>query len=201
MNKIVFLSAVLILSLFSCSHKKESTLLLKDERKPVATPQINSFGKEISQLSQKELDQSLYGRFFYDRAEYYIIHRPSNKLMGRDILKATLYYMDGQLYKVKYLLDVDIANDLVNRHRQFKVKPLDEISRSVLKNQAVAFKVDTVLSLNSNLRNYELTWNRGEKEIRWRTGADGHPSLYEYSESLPDYRKKFRELEYFESKF
>jgi hypothetical protein len=148
-----------------------------------------------------DLSKNLYGKFFYDRAEYYIIENPANQVWGKGVLKTTLYYFDGQLYRVKHLLADDISQELINDHAQFKVKALDSISRSILKTQAVVFRVDNKLVLNDNLSRYELTWLKDERQVKWRTSAEGNGTYFEYSEYLADYKAKYKELERFENEY
>jgi len=200
---------IIAVLLFTSCHRtlnKEDDIVITDpkpepftSRKGVKNVPIDLGTARTDAL--QELGKNLYGKFFYDRAEYYIVDRPDNKLKGKEVLRATLYYFDGNLYKVKYLLADDLSNELINERRKFKIKALDQVSRDVLKRQVIVFKTDGKLLLNENLKSYELTWDDDQKQIKWRTSMEGTGDYFEYTESLGDYKKKYRELEIFENRY
>jgi hypothetical protein len=204
MNRIFPVLAILVL--VSCRQPANEIVINTGQKKEGSkfSKGVKSVDVEIGDTFTgvpANLSKNLYGKFFYDRAEYYIIENPTNQIWGKGVLKTTLYYFDGQLYKVKHLMQDDISYNLINQRPQFKVKALDSISRRVLKSQAVVFRMDNKLTLNDNLSHYELTWLKDEKQIKWKTSLEGNGKLYEYSESFADYKKKYRELEVFESRY
>jgi hypothetical protein len=208
MSRFIFTVSIAVL-LFSCH--KETKQEAEDSERSAAHDDSDKFARGVKTINASlgeslstapaNLNKNLYGKFFYDRAEYYIIENPSNKLWGRNVLKSTLYYFDGQLYKIKYLMADDISHELINEHRQFKVRPLDSLSRVVVKSQAVVFQQNSTLMMNDNLSAYELTWTRDDKLVKWRTSLEHEGKYFEYSEILASYKKKYKELELFESQY
>jgi hypothetical protein len=205
MNKIILFFSVVIF--VSCSRygKGDDDIVITDPKparsfsKGVKTVDV-AIGESLATVPVN-LSKNLYGKFFYDRAEYYVIDNPTNKLWGKAVLQTTLYYFDGQLYKVRHLMEEDISSDLINGYRKFKIKALDSLSRSVLKSQAAVFRMNDHLLLNDNLSRYELTWDKGTQLVKWKTSEVGEGKYFEYSECLADYRKKYRELEVFEMQY
>lgn len=82
-----------------------------------------------------QLYRNLYGSCFNEREKYCVIERPSNELMGTKIFRASLYYFDDKLYKVRYLLSSDVSYKLINSLPRFSIKALSHESTRCLKNE------------------------------------------------------------------
>lgn len=142
-------------------------------------------------LHQTDLSNFKYfGGFYKGRALYYhnhldtIYHEKSIK--GRDLL---LCFFDNQIARVKYELDVDITKDLMYKYGSFKIKPLDSISRVIVKSGDVLVRGNDQISLNDQIKNYELIWNNPDKQIVY-THFENYDSKksFIYEERIPDYK-------------
>lgn len=145
-------------------------------------------------IAPASLKRNLYGRFFNDRAEYYIIENPSNTLMQSAIKRAILYYFDGKLYRVKYQLSEDKSSQLIRSRPSFSIRGLTERSRDILAAQSPV-KRNSVgnYEINPSVDDYELTWRSDDIIVKWRRVKS--EKFYEYSEYSAEYTSKYRELQ------
>jgi hypothetical protein len=144
------------------------------------------------------LQRNHYGSFFYNRAKYYVIERPSNQLMDIEISRASLHYFDNKLYKVHYLVASDASYELINKLPRFSIRPLNQESANCLKNEPPVLRLtDKTIILNPNLDNYELIWKKQDKVVKWRCLKS--QQFFEYSEIDTGYVRKYRELEQYEN--
>jgi len=149
----------------------------------------------LDTLRQYELGKDLFGKFFQERAEFYIIENPNKTIYGHPVKSITLYFLDGKLSKTKYELDADISDDLIHSHGTFTIKGYDSITRRVFKTEKIIDRVNNKKILNKNLVNYELKWEMPTKFIYARVDKSGPKRRYEYIESLKNYNERFRGVE------
>ena len=144
-----------------------------------------------------ELSKNKYGQFFYGRAEYYVIERPTNELMNSKVLRTVLYYFDSKLYKVRYTIAKDLTYELINTLPTFSIVTYNHESRNCLQNEPPVLRLSNrSLLLNPGITDFELRW-KGEKTIvKWRCSKSRNH--FEYSELDADYANKFYELEKYE---
>lgn len=146
-------------------------------------------------LRNYELGKNLFGKFFKQRAEFYIIENPNKTLYNKPVKTITLYFLDGALAKTRYELDEDITNDLIQSYGTFTIKGYDTLTRGLFKREKIISVKDTKKMLNKNLTNYELKWNLESKFIYTRVDKLAGKKRFEYIESLKHYSDKFRQLE------
>jgi hypothetical protein len=149
----------------------------------------------LDTLRHYELGKDLFGKFFRERAEFYIIENPNKTIYNHPVKSITLYFLDGKLSKTKYELDADISDDLIHSYGAFTIKGYDSITRRIFKTEKVIDKVNNKKILNKNLINYELKWEMSSKFIYTRVDKSGPKGRYEYIESLKTYDSKFRGVE------
>ena len=149
----------------------------------------------LDTLRQYELGKDLFGKFFQERAEFYIIENPNKTIYGHPVKSITLYFLDGKLSKTKYELDAEISDDLIHSYGTFTIKGYDSITRRVFKTEKIVDRVDNKKVLNKNLVNYELKWEMSSKFIYTRVDKSGPKVRYEYVESLKNYDEKFKGVE------
>src|SRR5690606_66860 len=51
----------------------------------------------VGDTTDHDIDGNLYGRFFCDRAEFYVIHSPQNRIQYSGVKTLTMCYLDGEL--------------------------------------------------------------------------------------------------------
>jgi len=149
----------------------------------------------LDTLRQYELGKDLFGKFFQERAEFYIIENPNKTIYNHPVKSITLYFLDGKLSKTKYELDADISDDLIHSYGTFTIKGYDSITRRVFKTEKIIDQVNNKKVLNKNLVNYELKWEMPAKFIYTRVDKSGPKPRYEYIESLKNYDSRFRGVE------
>ena len=113
MIRIAFL--LFCLALISCEKDSEK----EEEQQDLDPAEIKKSEKNVSErflridgtldtLRQYELGKDLFGKFFQERAEFYIIEDPNKTIYNHPVKSITLYFLDGKLSKTKYELDADI---------------------------------------------------------------------------------------------
>ena len=200
MIRIAFL--LICLALLSCEKDSE-----KEEKQQELDPaKIKKSEKNVSErflridgtldtLRQYELGKDLFGKFFQERAEFYIIEDPNKTIYNHPVKSITLYFLDGKLSKTKYKLDADISDDLIHSYGTFTIKGYDSITRRLFKTEKIVDRVNNKKILNKNLISYELKWEMSSKFIYTRVDKSGPMVRYEYIESLKNYDAKFRGVE------
>lgn len=205
---VIFLGAI---CLTSCSYSKEETTLT-DTTTAKVTMLNNLNYKEIpdefltlyepeeqeeTAVSEAEADigGNLYGKFFNERAEFFIIENPQNKLHDTGVKSITLYYLDGQLEKTKYILQQNVADKLIECYGSFKISAHDSKNRDILKSGKVLVKTDEDIELNQELDNYQLKWTSGNNIIVYKVNLNDRQEAYRYVEKRSTYEQNFREIE------
>jgi len=196
--------AFLLICLAQLSCEKDSE---KEEKQQELDPaKIKKSEKNVSErflridgtldtLRQYELGKDLFGKFFQERAEFYIIENPNKTIYNHPVKSITLYFLDGKLSKTKYELDAEISDDLIHSYGTFTIKGYDSITRRVFKTEKIVDRVNNKRILNKNLVNYELKWEMSSKFIYTRVDKSGPKVRYEYVESLKNYDEKFKGVE------
>ena len=170
----------------------------KKERKEIAEKteeaysQLESEGKlELKiGLSKHDIDtKNLFGKFFDNRAAYYIIEKPEIFIGSARVLELTLYFVDDVLLRKKHVLHRDISNELVKAHGSFKFKPLDENSKQLIDDGA---KILENKAINSSLTDYQLRWESDVIRRQYLVEVDSVGEEYTYYEEHPDYKGLLR---------
>ncbi|HZB11697.1 MAG TPA: hypothetical protein VE467_01650 [Chryseolinea sp.] len=189
-------------SLISCKQGSEKERQEQSELKEIRKSEKNISEKflridgTLDTLRQYELGKDLFGKFFQERAEFYIIENPNKTIYNHPVRSITLYFLDGMLSKTKYELDVDISDDLIHSYGAFTIKGYDSITRTLFKAEKIIDNVDNKRILNKKLINYQLKWDLTSKFIYTRVDKSGTKPRYEYIESIKNYDSKFRGVEF-----
>src|SRR5688572_1855006 len=102
-------------------------------------------------LRSYELGRNLYGRFFRERAEFYIIENPNKTIYNRPVKSITLYFLDGTLAKTKYELEDDISDDLIHSYGNFTIQGYDTLTRRLVKSKRIIHVINDKKILNKSL--------------------------------------------------
>lgn len=138
---------------------------------------------------------NLFGKFFCDRAEFYIIKNPQNNVFSAKANSIVLYYLDQQLRQTKYILSVDIVTQLVNSLGNFSITGLDKKNSKIIQARRVVSKTEKGWEFNNELDNYELEWTYGDKQIKYIASPHHFEGPFVYLEKVKDYEKEFKALE------
>lgn len=151
--------------------------------------------EEGTAVANADISGNLYGKFFNERAEFFIIDNPKNKLHHTKVKTITLYYLDGQLGKTKYILEQDAATRLIECHGSFKISAYDDKNREILKSGKVLVRKGEDITLNQELDNYQLKWTSGNHIIVYKVNLHDEQETYRYVEKRDTYEQNFREVE------
>ncbi len=146
-------------------------------------------------LERYDLDEHLFGRFFGNRASFYIIKNPNNRINGVKVKSMTLYYLDGSLFKTKYILDKNISEFLINNYPQFTLRGFDVGNRKILSNEKIFYRKKKKWYLNSTLDNYEIIWRLGRNEMKMRVNANDTIATYQYIVNNKNYDRILTSIE------
>lgn len=132
-----------------------------------------------------------FGSFFQGRAIYYHNYEDTiyhgNSANGKELL---LCFFDHQIARMKYQVDRDIASELMQKHGSFRIKPLDSLSQILVKSGNILIRNNKQISLHQDIKNYELTWQKTDKQIVFRRSENfGSVQSFVYEERIPDYKE------------
>jgi hypothetical protein len=141
------------------------------------------------------IDQNLYGKFFNERAEYYIIDHPTNKIHDSMVRSITLCFLDGHLSRTKYILYEDVSGSLIQSLGNFKISGHDQKNREILKSGKVWIPTGQGFGLNPLLDNYELKWIFEDNLITYKVNLNNKQEPFRYVEKLKTYDRNFKMIE------
>lgn len=192
---------VFILVLGSCKEEKDVRgnepvvqEVIRKHEKNVPERFLRIDGKRDT-LRSYELGKNLFGKFFKQRAEFYIIENPNKTIYGHPVKSITLYFLDGTLSKTKYALDDDISDHLIQSYGEFTIKGYDSLTRHLFKTEQIVRAVGGRKILNKNLTNYELKWELQDKFVFVRVERTQAKKRFEYMESLKNYHSRYSQVE------
>ncbi|MCS6975345.1 MAG: hypothetical protein N2044_01980 [Cyclobacteriaceae bacterium] len=142
--------------------------------------------------SEKESEAGdLFGKFHCDRASYYIIRHPKERLFGAEVVSITLFYLDSALLQTKYEMRYDISLILINQTGNCRITGLNEKNRKIISEEWVVKRTKDGLMLHPELDSYELIWRLPDRELRYRFTDEG----FFYYERYRGYEQKLKLLE------
>jgi hypothetical protein len=196
-----YILTVAAIILLGCGEKESADEVVMEEPQRVIKNEKNISERFLridgnsDTLRSYELGKNLFGKFYRERAEFYIIENPNKTIYNRPVKSITLYFLDGMLAKTKYELEDDISDDLIQSYGAFSIKGMDTLTRALFKREKILSTENKRKVLNKNLLNYELKWEFEAKYVYTRVDKSSPKKRFEYIESLKDYASKFRRLE------
>ncbi len=204
-NIMRYLHFIFLIFLFCCNETKEIDAEKPQDAKPGRIVKLD--GRQVpdrlltlnsasnADVLRASVSGNLFGRFFCDRAEFYIIKNPQNIVFSARANSIVLYYLDQQLRQTKYVLSTDIVTPLINSLGSFTIVGLDAKNRDIIRSKRIVHKTDKGWKFNTKLDNYELEWTLGEKQIKYIVNPHQFEGPYVYLEKVKDYEKEFKALE------
>lgn len=170
------LISLLVPILFSCH---DQTGLTPEERQQMTETMVEAnavntstydlltieIGTPFRQLSVNQ--KHLYGKFFNDRAAFYVVENPNLYVSNTEVKELTLYFIDGMLCKKKYLLQEDISAELIKTYGNFRFKPLSHQTRDLSRSEQIVIKDGSGNHINEKLDRYQMRWDEKEMLIRY----------------------------------
>ena len=166
-----YLPFLLFITISSCTQTETHQNITNDEIKIISekanlltaeTLNLLSVEIGIERSDFKALDEHLYGKFFHERSEFFIIENPHIHIANTEVNRLTLYFLDDVLCKKKYELKNDISKDLIKSFGGFKFKPLNTVTREISMRDKIVVTTEEGKTINSNLNKFQLKWNNLE---------------------------------------
>jgi hypothetical protein len=195
---------LMILVLSSCGTGGDSSIQSKEpalaeqpgepESKEVPEEMLALNTQPVTKTAQVNIDEDLFGKFFCDRAEFYINKNPQNQLYSSKTNSITLYYLDNELRQTKHALASDISTFLLRDLGSFRMTGFDTKNRELIRAGKVVIKTKNGVVLNSKLDNFELRWIFDDKEIKYRVNTKS-TTPFVYAEKVRGFEKEFKAIE------
>ncbi|MEQ8238429.1 MAG: hypothetical protein RIA69_04410 [Cyclobacteriaceae bacterium] len=191
-----------ILCIQSCSDLKKTENNEKIRRQTIGKGDITAseqtlltvkIGTPITAIDISE--HHLHGRFFEDRAEFFVVEQPQLYLSDTKVNELTLYFIDGILCKKKYALDDDISYDLMRSYGTFKFRALNDSSKKVSKREGILKKISGKKLMNENLTYYRMKWPEQQPMLYYEYQRDSASENKLLIEELEAYKNLLREAE------
>lgn len=194
------------LIIFSCDKKAPQSETKIDPAQAVAenkeiigekeAPKVKSIDFDLAEdIVNNDIEEKLFGKFFDERAEFFIIKEPHKTIHNANVKKMTLFYLDGKLAKMKYILDSDISNALLNNYGSCKLKGLDPEDRYLMKNSEVIKKEDNSYTLSDKLNNFQIQWDLDDRTLVLRVQTKEDEKIFEFEEKILNYERYFKTME------
>lgn len=140
-------------------------------------------------------EDHLYGKFFDDRAEFYIVENPELYISNAEVNRLTLYFIDGTLCKKKYELNTDISSELMKAYGGFKFKALNDTTYKLSRMERIVNKTDSGAHINGKFNRYQMRWDDEEVLIKYIVFRDSTASQLNLVEELAAYKDLLRAAE------
>ncbi|MEL6562313.1 MAG: hypothetical protein AAFQ94_29340 [Bacteroidota bacterium] len=202
MKSVSLAIVVMLCFLFSCKEGEQTAEFNEQPVNQTEGLSASTF-KGIKKLTKKSfaIGDSLhltdlnnfkyFGSFFKDRAIYY--HNYEDTIYhGKDIKGSNLLlcFFDQHIARMKYQVDRDLTSELMRKYGSFRIKPLDSLSVVAVKSGNILDKSEGTISLHEDIKNYELTWLKPDRQIVFRRSENFESTrLFTYEERIPDYKE------------
>ncbi len=190
-----------LIMIMGCQARKET--YENEASKPVSKEPSLSYqeeGYDSLPLASNFTDLPLagarnIGEFFDHRLVFYKVNRPGINICGSKVNALVLYFIDSTLVRLRYEVDRNVSNQLLDSLGLSRFKPLDSLSKHLLGKRKVYNKIKR--QLDSRLSNYELVWRKGNAVTRFRVTNGTVDSLghFLFYTEMKGYKRKARELE------
>lgn len=187
----------------SCQRVERTRQSTEEASAKIDLPEPQRLPQDLKVLTINEsfeqerpfLDDYLFGKFFQDRAEFFVIQHSNSTIFGIPVSTVVLYYLDGEHCKTKFVMTEDIGGRLIAEYGNFKIVPLDEPTKELLSKEEIVVTVKENKIINKAFRKYELLWKLNSKIVRYKVDLDNPTEPFVYTEHVPHYDNLYRNLE------
>lgn len=160
------------------------------EDTPVDELQLSISYNDLTLVNSRNI-----GEFFDHRVKFFKIDAPNMSIGSSDVNEVVLYFIDSTLARIRYTLNQDVSDFLLDSLGVSRFKPLDDRSKELLASKNVWNKYNN--KLHQDLRNYELVWRKQGSVTRFRVRKDSRDSLnsFLYYHEMQGYKATIREIE------
>jgi len=191
---------VLFVVLASCTQMHSPSAKLQTEQAVKRSNPIIGTEPSVASISLKssfqltDLSQARnIGEFFDHRLRFYKIDQSDITINRSPVDELVMYFIDSTLARIRYEVKEEIGSYLLDSLGMSKFKPLDSISKVLLKNKNVYDRITS--RLNPALHNYELIWRNESSIKRYKVKTYDSLTKYYYYHEMYGYKQKIRELE------
>lgn len=191
----------LILLLASCNEHRQlrndisSEIKIPDEPTYILPQDAMVFTPKSDTIQQPWLKDHLFGKFFQDRAEFFVIQNSNSEIFGTPVETIILYYLDERHCQSKFIVTENMADKLIARYGTFTLTPLDDHNRELAENESVLVEENGNKKLNRSFTHVELSWKLNDKVVNFRLNQQHKTEPFVYTEHVPDYPKLYRSVE------
>lgn len=175
------------------AHKKPSGKKLDNAVVPEELLRLKN--ERSDSVGDATLKGNLFGRFFCERAEFFVIDNPQNEIYSQIPGSIVLYYLDGELWQSKYEFREDISNRLYKELGRCRIVGLDEKNKKIIGSKEIRVSTEMGIRFNPELDNYEIKWRIGDREVKYRVEKVKDKNRFFYIEKLKDYEKQYNQIE------
>ncbi len=193
---------ITLIGFLSC-QRTEKKMGVAEASANVILPEPKRLPQDLQVLSISEtneaerpwLDDYRFGKFFQDRAEFFVIQNSNSTIFNTPVNTVVLYYLDGEHCKTKFIMADDISSRLLTEYGNFRIIPLDEATKELLSIKDIVVIENEKRVINRALTKYELLWKLNNKFVRFRVDKDNLSEPFVYIEHVPHYDNLYRNLE------
>lgn len=197
-----FLFLIAFFGLLSC-QRVEKTIPTAEVSTKFEIPEPQKLPADLQILTINEsfeeerppLDNYLFGKFFQDRAEFFVIQHSNSTIFDTPVSTVVLYYLDGEHCKTKFIMTEDISARLMAEYGNFKIIPLDEPTKELVSKEEIVITNQNKKLINKAFKKYELLWKLNNKIVRFKVDLDNPTEPFVYTEHVPHYDNLYRNLE------
>lgn len=186
--------------LASCTQTHSPSAKLRAEQSIKRSKPIIGKETSVATISLKSIFQFTdlsqarnIGEFFDHRLRFYKIDQPDITINKSPVDELVMYFIDSTLARMRYEVKEEVGSYLLDSLGMSKFKPLDSISKVLLKNKNVYDRITS--RLNPELHNYELIWRNEGSVKRYKVKTYDSLTKYYYYHEMYGYKQKIRELE------
>jgi len=205
--------AVFLLGLAACGYSSKQNNLNPDpgmqefssstEDPAQSVPSLQSYRlwHTVDQFDLKSFQY--YGGFFEERLKFFYTNDPGLRLANADVDLLMLYFLDDRLVKIRYHLDQDITDPLLDSLGLGLLKTRYNRNKQIMATDKTILRLKTYNQQKGNPDKYDIIWDRQIIESSYH--VDPNPSsLYSFDtvrahfvfiDQLKSYRKNLIALE------
>jgi len=206
------LSGFSILFYYSCNERsniyKDSTLVLEESKDLDEEELKNKVNKQTYRLwhSADQFNLSsfdFFGEFYDDRLKFYYSDNPEMKMGDAEIRLLMLYFLDDRLVKIRYHLDKNIEDHLLDSLGLGRLNSKYSRKKYILATEKTLNKIKQYNQQNNYQNEYQIYWDRNVIESSFRVisssatkfSFDTIPANFVYIDQLKSYSKRLMEIE------
>jgi hypothetical protein len=185
----------------ACSKQKpvvkDNSLVIQPIPEPryILPQDALAFTPKADTIEQPWLKDHFFGKFFQDRAEFFVIQNSTSTIFDTPVKTIVLYYLDEQHCQSKFIVTENMADKLIARYGTFSMTALDAYNRELAGKEKILIVENGSKKLNRAFTHVELSWKLNDKIVRFRVNEQHKTEPFVYIEHVPEYQNLYRTVE------